>query len=137
MAEYTDDEIETYECEKCEIRFEEDEYNMEFGLCQECFENEYGYPKLTKEYVKYTQEHDLYPCANCDKILEEEFEFRRQYEGMPYHTEMDTHLCEYCCQQYDKAEEEEEEDEVDFINTQVNLMMWTFCVWKLKKSDAQ
>ena len=121
MAEYTDDEIETYECEKCEIRFEEDEYNMDFGLCQECFENEYGYPKLTKEYIKYTQEHDLYPCANCDKILEEEFEFRRQYKGM---TEMDTHLCEYCCQQYDKAEEEEEEeDEVDFINTQVNLIM--------------
>ena len=139
MAE--DDKIETYECEQCESRFGEDEYNMDFGLCQECFENEYGYPKFTKEYMKYTQEHDLYPCGNCDKILEEPFEFRRQYEGMPYHTEMDTHLCEYCCQQHDFEHEdfdpvhfmkefcemlkeifpelikEEKEDEEDFITT--------------------
>ena len=81
----------------------------------------------------------MYPCENCDRILEEEFDFGRQYKGVPYHTEMDTHLCEYCCQQHDKAEEidfdnyhflrelgeimkeqkeqNDEENELDFINT--------------------
>ena len=40
MAEYTNDEIETYECQYCESRFEEDEYNMESGLCHNCLDKE-------------------------------------------------------------------------------------------------
>jgi hypothetical protein len=118
------DDIETYECSKCEEHFGEDEYEMFIGLCTCCMEDEYVYPKVTKAYIQYTEETNMYPCGNCDKILEEEFDFRRQYEGAPYHTEMDTHLCQYCCQQYDKYEyfddfciKNEAEDEANFIPT--------------------
>lgn len=54
--------------------------------------------------------------------------FEGDANTMPYHTERDTHLCEYCCQQHDKEEEidfdywdemrkEAKEDEEDFITS--------------------
>ena len=83
MAEYTDDEIETYECHICESRFEEDLFDMNYGLCKECYDKniaeEIDYYHY-KEQEEEDDEEDLIDqfFLNDFEIIQKEADSRQE-----------------------------------------------------------
>jgi hypothetical protein len=97
MAEYTNVEDETYECQYCESRFEEDEYNMESGLCHNCLDKEIeeeedetydvmdqffleGFEMILKEADKYLEDREIKQEARREE-RKQESDYDSDYES--------------------------------------------------------